>query len=147
MKQTKLVSPYRIQHVLVESESRLHWRCNKGAWSRISLALSMECFLISLLKLHFLDTLENSCCNRLALSLSYFFKQLIPTLSPSQETSLKTNIFRADGCSCACPAVLEILFLHVYTPIGKSFTHGVNFRWRKVFLLFLPLFYYILSDL
>ena len=74
----KHVSPYRIQHVLVESESRLHRRCNKGAWSRISLALSMECFLISLSKLHFLDTLKHSSCNRLALSLSYFFLSADP---------------------------------------------------------------------
>ena len=105
----KYVSPYRIQHVLVKSESRLHRRCNKGAWSRISLALSMECFLISLPKLHFPDTLKHSSCNRLALSLSYFFWQLIPTLSPSQENSVITNKFRADSNDCAFPTVLEIL--------------------------------------
>ena len=145
MKQTKLVSPYRIQHVLVESESRLHWRCNKGAWSRISLALSMECFLISLLKLHFLDTQENSCCNRLALSLLYFLNSWsLP--SPCLKRLVLIRIYSAQT-AVAARVLLSLKYcFSMYTPIGKSFLHGVNFRWRKIFLLFLPLFYYILSD-
>ena len=28
----------------------------------------------------------------------------------------------------------------MYTPIGKSFSHGVNSRWKNIFLLFCPSF-------